>query len=123
MEAKDLRISNWVIGENSFPTKITAYDYEHSDFDKIQPIPLSPELLIAAGFKKDGKLPHWIYYRYRTGNHGERKTFTIASNSDATVFYFEAAKGRRMTASFHYLHQLQNLYYSLTQEELTIDLK
>lgn len=79
---------------------------------EIQPIPLTEELLVKAGFKKhlDTIFIHWskeggmfeISTREPNGSYGLWVNGTIGC--------------------FQYLHQLQNLYFALTGTELTIKL-
>ena len=75
--------------------------------DKYEPIPLTEEWLLKFGFKKDGgyyskgrKHYHFLSNKFYLGND-----HVSSGNADARVMH---------------IHQLQNLYFALTGEELTI---
>ena len=113
MEAKDLRIGNYFeVYEKRIEqvselrlTSIQNYINEYFEVD-CKPIPLTEEWLIKFGFErnlKDGSFQHRSPF-----------PFTV---------YFD---GARLSVKFYqgnelnYVHQLQNLYFALTGEELTI---
>lgn len=88
--------------------------------DGFSPIPITPELLERARLKRDRE--GWIIsYSYKiydplviggTGSYvnANRKTYCILHDD------------KIMPKGFQYLHQLQNLYFALTGEELNIEL-
>ena len=78
------------------------------EYEKIQPIPLTEEILLKFGLKKiDDNL--WQYKNgYLIGFYTKR-WFIGKYNFDDMV---------EMITSFYYVHQLQNLYFSLTGKEL-----
>lgn len=104
MNSKELRIGNWVTdGKNSnFQVQLIGLK------NKFDPIPLTPKILIAAGFSLiliDGK-----------------KMWKIAPNDS---FYLYGGNGfycPNVMPEIEYVHQLQNLYFALTRTELTIKL-
>lgn len=66
-------------------------------FDRLEPIPLTEDLLLKCEFKEeDGYLP------------------MVWGNNKLNVFGF---------ANCEYLHQLQNLYFALTNKELNINIE
>jgi len=71
----------------------------HQSFDRIYPIPLTEEILLKCGFKirKDGKLYHDTLSLYEAD------------------FIFNSKSG-----IIKNLHQLQNLYFALTGQELEV---
>lgn len=92
------------------------------------PIPLTEEILLKSGFEKHGKVVS--YLSLNTGlSDGYDDVEALLNWSDFTeknegelLFVFEG-KGRWINIShIKHLHQLQNLYFALTGEELTIDL-
>lgn len=136
IDCKELRIGNWVTynpssvddGTDIVPLEVVSIetDYEKgvalSDgfnnvygFDEILPIPLTPELLEACGFEKGIELQDFngVYNYYQNGK--VQGNFYRNSNT----FHPEWDK----FATLKHLHQLQNLYFALTQTELTIDIK
>lgn len=83
------------------------------DLKDCSPIPLSPEILEKCGFVKKG--------RYAIGVGG----YQVFVNG--RIELLQPKKGGPYILAFHevkiaYLHQLQNLYFALTGEELTINL-
>lgn len=136
IQANELRIGNWVnfisvtvqfqgtacYGSGQFNMedkklmplfKYSQWDYYQSDWDSLHPIPLTPEVLIAAGFeedKVDGQ--GWQMQIMNDGN--ERwliwnELGVHISNVDYAI----------MTLPIQSLHQLQNLFFALTGQELS----
>lgn len=129
MKANELRIGNWVDYEKTTHI-ITAIDsgnygrsrwikqsasepdYEHT-FKEIEPISLTPEILEKAGFHKHNNA--WVMPDFNENNY-TKDYFTIwdydgTYNLNTTQFPIELKS----------LHQLQNLYFALTGEELEIN--
>lgn len=71
-----------------------------------EPIPLTPEVLERYGLKNDDG-----YY------HNEDYSFSIEERDNE---YFYEYDGRNIGKGCKYLHQLQNLYFVLTGEELEV---
>ena len=71
-----------------------------------EPIPLTEELLLNCGFRKND-------------NQFKRLGFSVFLYKDAD--FYESYE-LPMFIHLQFLHQLQNLYYALTNEELTINL-
>jgi len=127
MEAKDLRIGNWFLGdctEGKFH-QITAKEildfYDDPQDDYYQPIPLTEEWLLKFRYRKTS--PTKIGCRYDCGHgivrvikYNERiRQYRNWSNVDR-LNGFSWGKTR-----IDYVHQLQNLYFALTGEELTLN--
>lgn len=74
--------------------------------DSIKPIPLTEELLLKCGFKRDSDLKNSLC------------KFGIWFN----VKNMEATYLSQKLIKINYLHQLQNLYWCLTGEELEINM-
>lgn len=119
VEAKDLRIGNWVhalfndvlikeIYENKCLVEISSSKREVYDTENISPIPLTPEILEACGFG-DGigetKGFKWNGYNFHLTQDG---------------FLYTDKWYKQNFIAVRYLHQLQNLYFVLTGEELEI---
>jgi len=77
----------------------------------LHPIPLTPEILEKCGFKKLNNA--WVPIDYSATDYF-KWSFTIWDNKDGTYRYNSA----EFIPELKYLHQLQNLYYALTGEEL-----
>ena len=128
MKANELRIGNWVsfdeyckvdyIGENLFWCVDKGGASYKSTWAEIEPIPLTPEILEKAGFSLYSKHSYW---NYRTGNNFFLSMWAldeqVAGFEKKGVFYWGDG-----FLEVHYLHQLQNLYFCLTGEELNIQL-
>lgn len=110
IQANELRLGNYLLfyGEPA-PIKagaINAFDRHLIDVIRhIQPIPLTPEILEKCGFKK-------MEYGYVLNDNYWYLSFK---------YQFNIAEFR-ITKPIEYVHQLQNVIYSLTGEELTINL-
>ena len=116
MKASELRIGNYYHGDVLFPNEyeiITAEDIkELSDDpqdDYYQPLELTEELLIKLGFTKNKFYPTFGYKDYCVLHDENGFTFRNDESSDANCYYL---------CDIKYVHQLQNLYFALTQEEL-----
>jgi hypothetical protein len=119
MKANELRIGNWV-DVNGKPCKVESISddginytdetdhYEDESYNYIlwcsifDPIPLTLEILKKSGVS-------W------TANEVEMQDNQIAVSLH---LYFEGWN----SPALHYVHQLQNLYFCLTGEELNIEL-
>lgn len=129
IQARELRIGNWVMStEASEPTQIYALGIVAQSqcevaqsIPKYEPIPLTEEWLLKFGFKKitdtkwNYKVGQWRIYQC---NFIERQ---INNFGVLTYDYNGDVDG---VANFSYgidsVHQLQNLYFALTGEELQI---
>jgi hypothetical protein len=90
--------------------KLTYEDLaKYKDFD---PIPLTEEILLKCGFIKS-TLVEGCYFH----NQKERLYISIANQH---AIHFGNING--VLVMIDYLHQLQNLYFALTGEELNIEL-
>lgn len=123
IHANELRIGNWLIIEDGGFKQMRLIDIGWLiDFpDLFIPIPLTPEILEKCGFEKaiDGmrismpisdNLGCDNYHLYRAYDSNE---FFIAGDKENSGF------GRFI---IQYLHQLQNLYFAITGEEIKIEL-
>jgi len=115
-----LRIGNWFIGYNGKPFQwglehfeILTLEKNRPEIDEIikSPIQLTEELLLKCGFDKNLVLitdnGEVRYYRDEEIHVGGWDSCTLG------MVYISKCK---------YLHQLQNLYFALTGEELEIHL-
>ncbi len=115
IKANELRLGNWFLSKVKVPVQVEkgtiAYmcmrSYEISKI-KYEPIPLTPEILEKCGF-----VIETIYYEYPYFD------FDIKSEYGKWQLYYN---GDAIGIPFEYLHQLQNLYFALTSEELEIKL-
>ena len=132
MEAKDLRIGNWFLAdteENNFKqinaNEILDFNDDPLD-DYYKPIPLTEDWLLKFGFEKV------IYesddFGYETNYELDIKGVGYISYSDDfSCALFGSKESSKNELGFlpnwdncKYVHQLQNLYFALTGEELTL---
>jgi len=120
MEAKELRVGNYVLETNIvnyddcnsdyYPDEILIvgkhlFTYEHED---IKPIPLTEEWLLKFGFE----LGENFYIKNNVSVEiDELYLWDVFLNNGTKETHLRSIK---------YIHQLQNLYFALTNEELTI---
>lgn len=114
MEARELRLGNYVLLQENDIVKIDFIDgiYFELGFNNManvkalnqfDPIPLTEEWLLKFGLDE------------------YRKNIGIWNNGDAVYFNYGNTNHEKSVAIKH-VHQLQNLYFALTNEELTINL-
>lgn len=107
MKANELRIGNW-LRDNQGDFKVKALE-EGVEFTDIA-IPLTTEWLERAGFIKemyDEEVWYELFYGPWIFLQGDKNGFT-----EVTIEGFEDS------LRVKYVHQLQNLYFALTGEEL-----
>lgn len=86
------------------------------DLKDIEPIPLTEEWLLKFGFDKeiiDSNYIRKVYYHiedFEVEFHGKRLCLRVESQSSVRYFAHHTL----------YVHQLQNLYFALTGEELQL---
>jgi len=109
MKASELRIGNWVncseIVDVDKTREISCWDfgtYLSTNPEYYIPIPLTEEWLRRFGFVK---VSEFGISQYGNGKIG--------------IFFYNG-KGNYNISMFEHVHQLQNLYFALTGEELTI---
>lgn len=135
MHAIELRVGNLVlyrdkifeilsIGNTSSATYNSFYvdldsdildeHYKGIDIEEINPIQLTEEWLLKLGFTKkidsETLTVFWIGHNKLTHDY----LFEVKYIEGYPFFY------RNGTHAIHHVHQLQNLYYALTNQELTI---
>lgn len=126
MEAKELMVGNYVYPfddidyvDNSTVLKdciqICVKDLENTN--NLFPIPIIEEWLLKFGFEKKSQGQYYIS-RYKELGH-EFGDFSISIYDDTQIKAWRANKYIGVI-SCAYVHQLQNLYFALTGEELTI---
>ena len=123
INANELRIGNWVLDENNNQVQcigwlsgciITFVDNVPvgKKDEKFSPIPLAPEILEKCGFVKQNYYINEVY-----GNANFKFKQHADKSYDIEIIGFT---DQGINVSIYFLHQLQNIYYALTGEELTI---
>lgn len=121
MEVNELRIGNWVLCDN-IPRKVIELNFVEEDIEAncedvnylninhYNPIPLTEEILLKCGYVENGA---WY----------ESVELKLDIFKDFQIFWIEDAEEHtEIRKPIKHLHQLQNLYFALTQEELNIEL-
>jgi len=114
----ELRIGNFIYWNQNQVFKISGitkagcrFENDHNQFrthKRILPIPITPEILKMCGFCLDGEGWYYLIKKNHITPHGY--SFNIYGN------FFEIEELR--ISKIEYLHQLQNLYFYLTGNEL-----
>lgn len=135
MKAQELRIGNWVHHndlisaseyEGDFRWDICHfYDLErhHLNIQSIQPIPLTEEWLLKFGFEYFSKQigeTKLIYEDYRLNNFVVIIKPNFSEVEYAPMPTFDIEDRIHIHPNIQHVHQLQNLYFALTGEELTV---
>ena len=125
--ANELRIGNWVMYDNrlfqieaisrSLPCLNTdEFGIGVVDWNNINPIPLTPEILEKCGFVRNntacyfGLGNYYIHYQIKTSVVG----IAIINDDDR----LDADEELSVDLNIKHLHQLQNIYWCLTSTEL-----
>lgn len=111
----ELRLGNYVRVVDGNIIKINKYDMMCilTNTYEVKPIPLTEEMLLKCGFKK-------TYYGYKY--YVERILNFVLKNNEISLGYFDDDDWCRIGKPIKHLHQLQNLCFLLTGEELKIEL-
>lgn len=84
-----------------------AHDFIQGKYVEIEPIPLTEEWLVKLGLQKS-------YNEWVTAD------FKFCMEVIEGELFFTGGEGVKLSRSIEHVHQLQNLYYSLTVKELTL---
>lgn len=134
IQAKELMIGNFV-DANGVITKIESFDFSgiNTCFDNMSPsyfdcefkfselkgIPLSEEILLKCGFS--------LFTNSNSHNSNDliiyHSKINICYNNSYKKFYMFDHGIDTIYRGFQFLHELQNLYFALTGEELTVNIE
>lgn len=142
INTKELRIGNWLFGdnplgslgipppsyfqvENIFEDKVNVWQVEGfgDEWSNGEPIPLTPEILLKCGFNV--KKNHIFTLDINGGEYIMIGKLLTDNTFRLFEFYHIDNQGEEVCYSLipiMSLHQLQNLYFALTGEELTFQL-
>ena len=124
MDIRELRIGNLVlygsvvtlvetIGKGGINFNNYPEGYSDIDEDWIQPIPITEEWLLKFGFEKRGPVDALYNDHWRHPNLNpvfSEETFTALTIDDGIDIAYD----------IKYVHQIQNVFFVLTGQELTI---
>ena len=149
IEAKSLRIGNLVKLGKEYVTvhqiiydRRKGYSINHKDYEEaiFEPIPLTEDILVKCGFNKNkikgvtrfvdsiedidpsdkNKYTYWWDKNIPTNNYVyDLPRFTLVQFGKGSDIYW---KYQMLSVKVKSLHQLQNIFYCLTNTELNIDL-
>lgn len=109
MKANELRIGNWVNSAFKYTRVNTIVLKNLEDGVKFLPIPLTEEILLKCGFEYNKHYDSYVKETDRASEFIIRAKDFVMCDIDLIV-------------KLRHLHQLQNLYFALTGEELNIEL-
>ena len=121
IDAKELRLGNCILDNIGFVRyvnhRVLSYIVSNSDIHGYKPIPINTEVLEKCSFKK-GVIQSGGYYGYSDGN------IELDNNWQIVLFdgRIDDVNTKEYSPGINYLHQLQNLYFALMGEELTVKL-
>jgi hypothetical protein len=103
MKSNELRLGNWILDvqDNQIQVRKTYFVFMAS-YEICKPIPLTEEWLLKLGFIKHVSQSIW---------------YTL---NKVDVWFFDGKYVNDIDVEIKYVHQLQNLYFALTNEELTM---
>ena len=126
MEARELRIGNYIQYENNPAVQVKAIEKEYVHYnvdcysltEKMNPIPLTKEWLLNSSLKKHKAKVFRINI-----NAFQQLEIDLSKNGKikASLVKHEVSRNEKITFRYiDFVHELQNLFQSLTGKELTI---
>jgi len=135
IKENDVRLGNWVeVFLTKEPMKIDWLAMKHLSDGNVQaafydnrpvyvPIPLTKDILLKCGFEDYENLDN-DYTVY--GNHGDDSDFFLEVDwrrvESGYSPMIKSVEYETIGSNIIYLHQLQNIYYALTNKELSINI-
>ncbi len=121
MNANELRIGNWVHSKPhksniQFNFLVQYFDSDVFDANNYAPIPITEEWLDKFGFEK--KSSHAYYYNEPIRIDVFGCEFMVRFRAELDDYNLRLVELKN--SKVKYVHQLQNLYFALTGEELSI---
>ena len=118
MKASELRIGNWASEENEseeyFELQIINYNWI-KDHDAFEPIPLTEEWLVKFGFEYCSESEGFQMKGFHVENREFDKYSSNIKKDEFGIWFINSC-----LVDLKHVHQLQNLYFALTGEELTL---
>lgn len=114
MEAKNFRIGNWIY-DKTFKKEIQFKSFYglcniENNIDNYKPIPLTEEWLLKFGFEKQ------MAWTYRIHMFGDKWLVVYLGQKGWSI----NNKNYPDFMKLDYVHQLQNLFFAITGEELKL---
>lgn len=124
INANELRIGNYVsdnFASDSFFAQVKKLDFTrchygnfHSCYSDLKPIPITEEWLLKLGFENTYNSDFQNKYELNS----DRSVIHVSFKTNEPVYVYVNNSYLRYTI---HIHQLQNLYFALTQKELTLN--
>ena len=123
MKATELRIGNWVnyTNNDSTPDFRQIEDYIEDDFEftiRIEPIPITKEWLLKFGFITDNITYKLKFNGFRFVLFMINKSNNYNDNKNEFKADIHQSKQCVRLTTVKHVHQIQNLYFALTNTEL-----
>lgn len=121
MKASELRIGNWYKWNaegKDYYYQADAKDFTSVNIPNFEPIPLTEEWLVSFGFEKN---KHGVYLSpYENSINDECFTRMCFDFLEDKMFVVNSNAYDGFYVECNHVHQLQNLYFALTGEELEL---
>ena len=122
IKPNELRLENLILNRHNEIDIVTDRIFQDFRFPKMdgnfgyKGVKTTEEWLLKFGFKKDSVRD----YNICTNAHGNAFLTAFSDDYETVYFYQNYVISTDYSAKVKYVHQLQNLYFALTQEELKI---
>ena len=119
VQANELRIGNYISYKNERWIKVGYHEIRYAVLypdTSYYPSPLTPEILGKAGFRNISDLSTNMYTSFWNDIVGQ------ISGYHNGYFFKDSVCNDINVLPINYVHQLQNLYFALTGEELEVNL-
>ena len=122
MKNTELRLNNWISAQfdERKEIQVNVNNIEqlvnHGNEMIMKGIPISEEWLLKFGFEKNTNKENMYYIRIY-----KYTLFSVYLHDDCfSVFLINRESTVSLSLDYNFVHQLQNLFYSITQTELDI---
>lgn len=116
MDCKELRIGN-IVSFLGTKVKVKTIEPDTNVIKMYEPIPLTEEILLKCGFEKRQESEAFYYFGYGENPMTRDWMLCLKYFKDDNKFFYLNGYFKII-----YVHQIQNLYFALTNEELIINL-
>jgi hypothetical protein len=120
MKASELRIGN-LVNDYQFkkPLKVTIGVLEEIEngMDFYEPIPLTEEWLVKFGFEEYDRMGDNIFFAFKKEDNFKFNLHLFFLELSVSFYGLNWERAIKLK----YVHQLQNLYFAITGEELSIE--